>query len=76
MGTADELTAVAEDYLDNGGYDELWRDAVQAEQTELGLREWLKEVIEVDGWCSILNRWDGRHEGYKVGEEWICVSRT
>lgn len=76
VGTDEELTAVAEDYLDNGGYDELWRDAVQAEQTELGLREWLKEVIEVDGWCSILNRWDGRHEGYKVGEEWICVSRT
>lgn len=76
VGTDEELTVVAEDYLDNGGYDELWRDAVQAEQTELGLREWLKEVIEVDGWCSILNRWDGQHEDYKVGEEWICVSRT
>lgn len=76
IGTDEELTAVAEDYLDNGGYDELWRDAVQAEQTELGLQEWLKEVIELDGWCSILNRWDGQHEDYKVGEEWICVSRT
>lgn len=29
-----------------------------------------------DGWCNILNHWDGKYEEYKVGGEYICVSRA
>lgn len=77
IGTYEELKAIAEGHLfDDGCYDELWREAVQAEQTELGLKDWLQQVIDIDGWCNILNSWDGKYEEYKIGDEWICVSRT
>lgn len=76
IGTDSELYDVAWEYMDDGGYDDLWREAVQAEQTEMGLNEWLKHVIDMDGWCSILNSWNGRYDDYKVGDDWICVSRS
>lgn len=76
VGTDQELYDVAYGYMEDGDYDEIWREAVMAEQTEMGLREWCKYVIDMDGWCSILNHWDGRYDDHKVGEEWICVSRT
>lgn len=76
VGTEQELYGVAYSYMEDGDYDELWREAVKAGETEMGLREWCKYVIDMDGWCSILNHWDGRYDDHKVGEEWICVSRT
>lgn len=76
IGTEEELQAVAEGRMEDGDYDDLWREAVRAEQTELGLRDWCEQIIDIDGWCNILNSWDGRYESFKVGDEWICVSRT
>lgn len=77
VGTDDELTDAARNYLfDEGGYDDLWREAVQAQKTELGLKDWLNDVIDNDGWCSIMNTWDGKYEEYTVGKDIICVSRT
>ncbi len=76
VGTDTELYDVAWGQLSDGDWDYLWREAVQAEKTEMGLNEWLKYVIDMDGWCNILNGWDGRYEDYEVGDEWICVSRT
>jgi hypothetical protein len=37
------------EYLENG---ELWRDAVIAESTELGLHDWINWVISIDGELS------------------------
>lgn len=76
IGTADELQAVAEHRMEDGDYDECWREAVRAEQTELGLRDWCKQVIDIDGWCSVLNSWDGCYDDFKIGDKWICVSRA
>jgi hypothetical protein len=76
VGTDQELYDVAYGYMEDGDYDEIWREAVMAEQTEMGLREWCKYVIDMDGWCSILNHWDGKYDDHKVGDDWICVSRT
>lgn len=76
VGTDQELYDVAYGYMEDGDYDEFWREAVMAEQTEMGLREWCKYVIDMDGWCNILNHWDGKYDEYKVGEDWVCVSRT
>lgn len=77
IGTDDELTDAARNYLfDEGGYDDLWRQAVQSESTELGLKDWLNEVIDNDGWCNIMNTYDGKYEEYTVGKNIICVSRT
>lgn len=77
VGTDDELTDAARNYLfDEGGYDDLWRQAVQAQQTELGLTDWLNEVLDNDGWCNIMNTYDGKYEEYTVGNSVICVSHT
>lgn len=76
IGTDKELYTVASDYMEDGCYDDLWREAVHASNTEKGLSEWCQEVLDVDGWCNILNGWDGRYDEHKVGDEWICVSRT
>lgn len=76
LGTDDELYDTAWEYMHDSDYDMFWREAVHANQTEMGLEEWLKYVIDMDGWCSILNSWDGQYEDFKVGDEWICVSRT
>lgn len=76
VGTEEELQAVAEGRLEDGDYDDLWREAVRNEQTELGLRDWLKQVLDLNGWCSVLNSWDGNYTDFQIGNEWICVSRT
>ena len=46
------------------------------EETELGLEDWLNDVLDNDGWCNILNHYDGKYEEYTVGKDIICVSRT
>lgn len=77
VDTDDELTDAARNYIfDEGCYDDLWRQAVQAQQTELGLEDWLNDVLDNDGWCNILNHYDGKYEEYTVGKDIICVSRT
>lgn len=77
IGTEEDLADAARNYLfEEGGYDDLWREAVQARQTELGLKDWLNEVLDNDGWCSILNTYDGKYEEYTIGKSEICVSRT
>lgn len=75
IGTESQLEEVARDYLDDGAYDDLWREAVRAQDTELGLQDWLNEVLQYDGWCNILNHYDGKFSEYLVGEKYICVSR-
>lgn len=76
IGTDDELSRVAHDRVyDDGDYEYLWREAVAAKKTTDSLNDWLEQVLQ-DGWCSILNSWDGRYESYCVADEWICVSRT
>lgn len=76
LGTYAELKEVAQDYMDNGSYDDLWREAVRSEQTEMGLKEWCKWVLDSDDWANILNSWNGSYDEYQVGSERICVSRT
>lgn len=75
IGTDSKLEQVAEEYLDNGGYDDVWREAVRAEETELGLKDWCQQILDMDGWCHILNHCDGKYEEYQVGNDSICVSR-
>lgn len=77
VGTEDELYDVAERMLfEYGDYDDLWREAVRSQETELGLQDWLQLVLDTDGWCSILNKWDGKYDEYFVDGRYICVSRS
>lgn len=77
VGTDEELMDAARNYLFNErGYDDLWRQAVQAQQTEQGLNDWLNDMLDSDGWCNIMNTYDGKYDEYAIGNSLICVSRT
>lgn len=77
IGTEDELTNIANDivYKDDE-YAYLWRESVAAQRTTDSLSDWLDSIINEDGWCSVLNHWDGRYEEYKIAGEYICVCRS
>lgn len=76
IGTEKELSDIAYDRVHNDDeYEYLWREVVAAQKTTDSLKDWLDSVVE-DGWCNILNSWDGRYESYNVAGEYICVSRT
>jgi len=76
IGTEEELIEIARDRVNDKEYEYYWREAVAAKSTTLGLKEWRESIIKIDGWCSVLNSWDGRYESYNVAGECICVSRT
>jgi hypothetical protein len=77
IGTEDELTNIASDRVHNDDeYAYLWRESVAAQGTTDSLSDWLDSIISEDGWCSVLNSWDGRYEEYKIAEEYICVCRS
>ena len=76
IGTEDELTEIAKDIVDDDEYEYLWRESVAAKSTTLGLKEWRESIIKYDGWCSVINGYDGRHSEYNIAGESICVSRT
>lgn len=76
IGTEKELSDIAYDRVHNDDeYEYLWREVVAAQKTTDSLKDWLDSVVE-DGWCNILNSWDGRYKSYNVAGEYICVSRT
>lgn len=74
IGTEEELTKIARERLLDDDY--LWREAVAAKSTLSGFKEWCEEVINVDGWCSVINGYDGRYYTYSVDGEIVCASRT
>lgn len=76
IGTDDELTQVAQNLLDQGEYNSLWREAVATGETEDGLHDWLNGLLTQDGWINILNHWDGKYYEYKVLDDYICVSHS
>lgn len=77
IGTEDELTNIASDRVHNDDeYACFWRESVAAQRTTDSLSDWLDSIISEDGWCSVLNSWDGRYEEYKIAGEYICVCRS
>lgn len=76
IGTEDELTEIAKDIVDDDEYEYFWRESVAAKSTTLGLKEWRESIIKYDGWCSVINGYDGRYSEYNIAGESICVSRT
>lgn len=76
IGTENELIEIANDIVDDDEYEYFWREAVAAKSTTLGLQEWRESVIKNDGWCSVINGYDGRYSEYNIDGEYICVSRT
>ena len=68
IGDKEDLEDEAKRYLRDG---ELWREAVKAGQTELGLEDWADEVIDYDGWASVLNSYDGSFFTWVIGNQFI-----
>lgn len=64
VGSYEELEEEAKRYLTEDT--ELWREAVKAGNTILGLNDWADEVIRYDGFAPILNHWNGSYT--QVGE--------
>lgn len=73
VGTEDELNEIAKDYLKDNK--DLWQDAVACNATELGLEDWVDDVVDLDGFASVLNHWDGTSDNELVAQEWICICR-
>lgn len=62
IGTQRELERVAyEELIQDSG---MWQDAVANGHTELGLKDWAKEVIEEDGIGDVLNHYNGEVEQF------------
>lgn len=77
IGTEEELEQLASDIVHNNDeYEYFWREAVAAQNTIDSLEDWLDSIIAIDGWCSVLNRWNGKYESYKIAGEYICVCRS
>jgi hypothetical protein len=77
VGTDEELEDIATEIVHNDSeYKHFWRESVQAGGTEMGLNDWLDSVIRDDGWCSVLNHYDGKYSEYTVAGESICVCRN
>lgn len=77
IGTYDELEQLTNDMIHNDDeYEYFWREAVAAKNTTKGLDDWLDEIIESDGFSSVLNHYDGTYNEYSVDYKNICVCRT
>lgn len=72
VGTEDELTDIAHDYLDR----DLWVEAVNADSTDLGFEDWVDEVISMDGVGSVLNSWDGTSNEECVNNVYYTICRA
>lgn len=73
VGTQEEAEEEARDYLSQ---DDLWREAVKAGNTTLGLDDWIQEVIDIDGIGHLLNGWDGSEDSEEInGQEYFICRR-
>ena len=64
IGTNEELMAKAKDYLSEDYIGkEWWKEAVKSDKTEDSLSDWLDEVLNNDGWETILGSYSGKPEG-------------
>lgn len=70
VGTEEETRERARDYLD----DELWKMAVAGDRTTSSLEEWQEEVLNSDGYGSVLNSWNGSEDTQTVnGTEYYII---
>lgn len=73
IGTEDETEEQAKRYLTDD--DSLWIEAVKAGNTRKGAEEWAEEVINIDGYGSILNHYDGSEDTEEVNGEVYYIIR-
>ena len=56
--------------------DWLWKDAVAADKTTQGLYDWINDVLNYDGFATVIGSYDGcYHEETVNGEDFYIVRR-
>lgn len=68
IGDEGDLEEEAKRQLRDNDY---WKEAVRTNQTELGLEDWVDEVVDYDGWANILNSYDGSSFTCIIGNQFI-----
>jgi hypothetical protein len=66
MDSEDDAEVRARESLEDDTY--LWKEAVQADNTTLGFDDWVDYVLNMDGWASVINSYDGSYETLKDGQ--------
>ena len=75
--TDSEADETAREYLGDGaGDDELWKMAVQAGNTTLGLDEWIDHVMNIEGRAAQLSSYDGSEEEEEINATTYYIYRT
>lgn len=74
IGTEDDITDEAMEYLTQDP--SIWKECVADDGTQLGLEDWAREVIDLDGFDSILNGYDGTCKEYEIDGETIYIIPT
>jgi len=73
VGSQKEAEERAIEYLTDDPY--IWQETVKAGKTTLGLYDWVKEVINIDGLGHILNSWDSSEDYVFVNENQYFICR-
>lgn len=78
IGEEYELYDIAEKIVheEDSEYKEGWKAAVASDSTTDSLNDWLDSIIQLDGWVSVLNHWDGTRENHIVDDRCVCVCRA
>lgn len=67
IGTGEELIDIAKEIVRNDpDMKFLWKQAVESNSTEEGFEEWRDSIVDIDGFESILDRYNGRGESVRV----------
>ena len=74
IGTDEQLEKCAKSYLTDDPF--LWQEAVAAGDTTDSLNDWAQWVVDMDGFSSILNTYDGDCRSYDVDGKDIYVVPT
>lgn len=73
VDTYSNLRQIAIDYLTDER--DLWVEAVKSGSTDDGLKDWVEDVVDIDGIGNTLNHWDGTEDYENVFDEQVYVVR-
>jgi hypothetical protein len=73
VDTYSNLRQIAIDYLTDER--DLWVEAVESGRTDDSLKDWVENVVDMDGIGNTLNRWDGTEDYEDVFDEQVYIVR-
>lgn len=67
---------MAREYLEDGDYRDIWKDAITNDIFDGSFSDWIDHVLDVDGWAHVLCPWDGQAHWLDVDDDEIVYWRT